>query len=526
MRARSRSGTPRRDTQATVSCAASILSCWLLLSACGGGRVTLPTDSTATQVPTIVAASSSLASSPTPQPTMVLGDTDRIVYVGSDGNVWTVRSDGTEQMPVTSGGGASSPRWSPDGRSIAYVSPVLDNVRRGSNVVIIAADGSEPRVVFSYAGQKDNNGPQYVRSVDWLADGRLLVGLSITRGGAGDYACVVSPSSPELLYEQQCSFSLPEIRSSFRTTTGGLIAFTAWSPDPRYSITLGARTKVAVAMKRSANEAAQRIARLPDTTSDPVVVPSDDAARFAYVVDDGVHVVNADGTGDRVVYPDGAPGGLAWSPHGDAILFSTQTRTVPGDLMMLSVDSAQAPRNLTQGADPDWIKADEASAASSSSGSQLPVRTSPATVGSASTIFSGDCITFTYPANWTISNHSRHPTGLGDGRTAKQELVIISNPEWSVPTTPGGVKIDFQLLAPAPIVKPDTRIPVDEAEVIVDGVQAAFSIFEDPLGGFVGSSRLDTPSLHFSVAVFGASAEDVRIAMPIISTVHLCGSLS
>jgi Tol biopolymer transport system component/DNA-binding winged helix-turn-helix (wHTH) protein len=81
---------------------------------------------------------------------------------GTDRGLWRSRLDGTERRQLTSSGPASMPRWSPDGKQIAYVE------QRGtwSRIFVIAAEGGAPRGIYS------ENRNQLDPS--WSPDGRQI----------------------------------------------------------------------------------------------------------------------------------------------------------------------------------------------------------------------------------------------------------------------------------------------------------------------------------------------------------------
>lgn len=75
--------------------------------------------------------------------------------------IWT--TDGSQEKPLTSGQSDTSPRWSPDGASIAYLAKDEDDVAQLS---VIDADGGEPRKLTSFDAA--------VSELAWSPDGRTL----------------------------------------------------------------------------------------------------------------------------------------------------------------------------------------------------------------------------------------------------------------------------------------------------------------------------------------------------------------
>jgi len=99
-------------------------------------------------------------------------------------DVWVARVDGTQQRRLRPG---SHARWSPDGRTIAYVGPTHDQrgrlVRRAGGVLLMCRDGSFLRRLADRGGE-----------VDWAFGGRYLVYSRDTTTFAGrvhtDLFCV------------------------------------------------------------------------------------------------------------------------------------------------------------------------------------------------------------------------------------------------------------------------------------------------------------------------------------------------
>ncbi len=135
-----------------------------------------------------------------------------IAYVAFPaGTLWRARADGTDRQQLTFGPATVGlPRWSPDGRRIAFVEFPRD---RPARIQVLALDGGEPRTVLAdERGQTD---------ASWSPDGRTLaVGLATAehRDGRPIDIRLVSPDGGS-------SSPVPGSQGLFSPR---------WSPDGRY----------------------------------------------------------------------------------------------------------------------------------------------------------------------------------------------------------------------------------------------------------------------------------------------------
>ena len=92
----------------------------------------------------------------------------------STSQLWLLSTDGKEQRQLTRGRNDGEPRWSPDGRSIAFISKRRDDKEKdeapAARVFVIAADGGEARCVSEL-----ETGAQGLR---WFPDSRRLAFIS------------------------------------------------------------------------------------------------------------------------------------------------------------------------------------------------------------------------------------------------------------------------------------------------------------------------------------------------------------
>ena len=90
-------------------------------------------------------------------------------------SLWLVPASGAEApRRLTAGTHDSSPRWSPDGRTIAFVRPVeRDGKTQPAQIFALALDGGEARAITDLP--KGAGGPV------WSPDGKRIAFSSTTR---------------------------------------------------------------------------------------------------------------------------------------------------------------------------------------------------------------------------------------------------------------------------------------------------------------------------------------------------------
>ena len=143
-----------------------------------------------------------------------------IAYVRS-GDIYV--SKGVAEKRLTSGGGNSRPRWSPDGKRIAYVN--------GGRLWVMRGDGTLKKRLTTRAAA----GPSWSPDGKWIAFGSLSCS-----GGPGVYRVAAGGGQPEVLFPRECQGEdLPAEIAPPGARTGSLTErlrtddAVAWSPDGR-----------------------------------------------------------------------------------------------------------------------------------------------------------------------------------------------------------------------------------------------------------------------------------------------------
>ncbi|WP_433295313.1 TolB family protein [Actinoplanes sp. CA-030573] len=155
----------------------------------------------------------------TGQPAPAATTARQIAYVRS-GDIYV--SSGAKETRLTTGGNHSRPRWSPDGKRIAYLT--------GTQLWTMNADGTGPKRLTTRAA----GGPAWSPDGKWIA----FASLSCT-GGPGVYRVpAAKPATPEVLLPRDCrGEELPPEPATTAARAGSLTDrlrtddAVAWSPD-------------------------------------------------------------------------------------------------------------------------------------------------------------------------------------------------------------------------------------------------------------------------------------------------------
>jgi Tol biopolymer transport system component len=242
--------------------------------------------------------------------------------------------EGTDVQVVarSAAGYHSHPRWSPDGRWIAYQQG--DGVR--NDIFVASAAGGEPRKV--------TNDRNIINGVAWTPDGTRIVYAS-SRGGSVPYLPALSlweapldGSAPRQLTAADVWYEQPDVHTSGRVTAvRKRMRFDIWQipfgGDPAQNV-----------------QQAAQVTHQTGQVMTPTAAPGDD--EIAYLSDSGGHgnlwvMSTRRGTLRQITFetdPDAAMGVPVWSPDGKSIAFVSSKGNTGFDFGVWLVDPDGANR--------------------------------------------------------------------------------------------------------------------------------------------------------------------------------------
>ena len=136
----------------------------------------------------------------------------RLAVIAADGSLYTVRSDGSDRVDMTAGGGlAQQPAWSPDGARLAWVVQETNTSGVSGSIVVAGPRGQNPTVTHT---------PFLPYYLSWSPTGDRVAFL----GSGGD------PTKPVEMGVLDLTRTPPVARA---ITGGEPFFYFSWAPDGR-----------------------------------------------------------------------------------------------------------------------------------------------------------------------------------------------------------------------------------------------------------------------------------------------------
>ena len=302
-------------------------------------------------------------------------DGERIAYVRRSNdimtdrtrsNIWLLRADGSDHRPLLSGAANySSPRWSPDGTRLAY----LSNEERGSQLYVRWMDTGQTALLTNIQNSASN--------ISWSPDGQTIAFTMNVEFDSKPFS-VSMPDKPEgaewspafkyvteTRYQADGSgilepayshvFVVPAEGGTPRQLTQGNFnhrSQLSWTPDSEEILFSANRNENWALQSREADLFAVNLAGdLRQITSEPGVETapqvSPDGRLIAYGKTDNaklayrnryLHVIGVDGSGDRNLSADIDNSLSDWSWDGNSALYYQVTNRGITEVARVSLD--------------------------------------------------------------------------------------------------------------------------------------------------------------------------------------------
>ena len=275
-------------------------------------------------------------------------------------HVWRVNADGSGAVQLTSGiKGESSPRWSPDGKRLAFIA-TRDSTKE-AQLYVLAMDGGEGRRLTAHATD--------VSAIEWSPDGRFIYFLAADDKSAEEKAREKDHDDVyryDENFQQRHLWRIPaDSGAEERLTSGEYTVFSYElsrdgsrivmhrTPDPLLGSTDRGEVWVTDAAGRNGiqltkNEVGEGSARFsPDNRQ--VLFTSGANAKFETYYNDKLFLVPTTGGTPRMLLPDFAyeVQDAEWSRDGKSIYF-VANMGVHGELFRVNVATGAA-EQLTDG---------------------------------------------------------------------------------------------------------------------------------------------------------------------------------
>lgn len=255
--------------------------------------------------------------------------TDRIAYVGVDGNIYTVDRQGENalalttdaKIPTRSGGRFYRfPTWSPDNQWVAFVGTEIRPDQPQTNTVyVVPAAGGERTPLFT----SSDSGPFYLY---WAPDSRRLAFLA---------------SEDDAL-----SLRLVSLDGETRLLDTGAPFYFTWGRDSKTLITHVGGTSPMGRIGRLEIGAAQPeiLIDTPAPFLAPAWSPTSDTVLLAAELDDAgpaLYLADEQGEPQQVLIRYSGAISFQWSPQGDRIAYVITDRPQPGGLGQFALGRVQ-----------------------------------------------------------------------------------------------------------------------------------------------------------------------------------------
>lgn len=289
-------------------------------------------------------------------------DGTQLLYVKSEADweenrtvshIFRVNADGSGTVQLTYGEeGQSSPRWSPDGRHVAFTANRED--AEGTQIYLLSAGGGEARRVTSHATS--------VNRIEWSPDGRFIYFLASDplseeekkKQEIGDDVYAFDENFKQIHLWKVETDSGEETRitegdftvAQYDLSPDGTMVAHMRAPSPLYGDAQGAE----VWIMGAGGEGGVKLTNDTVPESNPQLSPdnrwvlftADSNENFDFYYNDKIFLVPAGGGEARVLLPD-LPyevAGAAWSGDGESIVFIANTG-VRQELFLVDVDSRE-----------------------------------------------------------------------------------------------------------------------------------------------------------------------------------------
>ena len=279
---------------------------------------------------------------------------DRIVFTALNG-ISVVSASGGRVRRLTHGPNDSTPAWSPDGRTVAFVRSDVNGVVQ--KLALVRAAGGPVRRIF---GGRD---AEIGRTPQWSPSGRLLAvsahsGVYVIRvrdraatrlRRRGDWPAW-SPDGRRIAFTSGSSIFVMNANGSgvrrVRTENGSEFDDGPhWSPDGKalvYSTVLLQSDFEIFSVRPDGTDLRQLT---HNTAQDWMPAWSPSRRRIAFVRGGWIWLMRADGTGARRLFQGGQP---SWSPNGVELAYSSA-----GGVVVRRLDHGPATR-VADGFSPAW----------------------------------------------------------------------------------------------------------------------------------------------------------------------------